>query len=99
MNLYWDSSTIIVDANLALLTVHSDLDGVHSFIALVIVGSVDQDLVENLVQARNEADFPHFHRVLFRVEDPHLLLTTLNGSNVRIRSFYYVLQLRKLVGR
>lgn len=50
MDLYRQASPIVVDADRVALSVDGDLEGIHGCIPLLVVRSVDQDLVEDLVQ-------------------------------------------------
>lgn len=44
---------IVVDADAIGFGIYVDLDGVHGGISLLVVGGVDEDLVEDLVEARD----------------------------------------------
>ncbi|KAH0194649.1 hypothetical protein KCU70_g224, partial [Aureobasidium melanogenum] len=45
-----NTTTIVAHRDLALLAIDPDLDFVHVLVALLVVGGVDQNFVENLVQ-------------------------------------------------
>lgn len=77
MDLDGYSSTIVVYTYLPLYPIDNHLNGVHIFITLLVVGSVDKYLVKYLIQARNETDFSHLHRIRLRIIHPHLLLAAL----------------------
>eukprot|EP00965_Chrysotila_dentata_P212758 6187237-Pleurochrysis_carterae.AAC.1 len=59
------------DAPLRLVDFHANLT--HRGIALLVVSSVDQDLVECLVQAWHISQLALLHSSLLRIEDPHVL--------------------------
>ena len=50
-----------------------DLDGVHLGVALLVVGGVDEDLVEDLVESWHEGNLPVHDLARLGVKDPHLL--------------------------
>jgi hypothetical protein len=63
VNLDWDTTAIVPDTNLAGLSVHRDLHFIHVFVTLFVVGSIDNDLVEDFVKTWHKGDFPIFHRL------------------------------------
>ena len=51
-----DSLTVVHDSNVALFLVDFHVELVHFLIALEVVGSVDEDFVEDLVESRCVGD-------------------------------------------
>lgn len=73
------------------------LDGLHGAAgALVVVGGIDEDLVEDLVQPGGEGDGAQFHGRLVLTPYPEGLLLLLDGSNVCVWAQQHVLQLGQL---
>lgn len=71
----WDSSTVVLNTNLAGFSIHRDFDVGHLMVCIVgllVISCVDQDFVENLVQARYVGDFALGHFVRFFFKHPHL---------------------------
>ena len=64
---------VVVDLDLVLLGVDVNLDSVHLGVALLVVGRIDQYLVEDLVEAGNEGDLAVDDLARLGVVDPHLL--------------------------
>lgn len=77
VNLDWDTPAVITHADLSLLPIDRDLDLGHVLVPLLVVGSIDQDLIENLIQAWYVADLAQLHGLGLGVEHPHLLLGPL----------------------
>lgn len=46
-----DASSVVVDGDAALVDVDLHAEGVHARVALLVVGSVGEDLIEDLVEA------------------------------------------------
>lgn len=93
MNLNWNALAVVFDHYLTFLLVHGHFDVFHIRIILLVIGSIDQDLVEDLVKSRYVANLTSLHLFCLRVIDPHLLLGTLHGSNVGIWTMYDMLEL------
>lgn len=72
-----------------------DLDGVHRRVADLVVGRVDQDFVEDLVQPRRVRDALVHHALA--VVDPQWLHLLLGGADVCVGAQQDVLQLRHLL--
>jgi hypothetical protein len=53
-----NTTTIVEDANGAILTVNSDFDVVHIGVTNLVVCSVYKNFVENFVKTRNNFDIP-----------------------------------------
>lgn len=64
---YFDgnSSTIVLNAYNTILPIHHDLDILHTVVSLLVVGSIDQYFVENLVKTRNKRYFAKLHLARF----------------------------------
>ena len=95
-----------LNGNAAAVVAHSydtsfrvdpDTQFVHVLVALPVVCSVHQDLIEDLVEARHEADFAVLHSVGLGVVYPHLLLCSLHGANIGIGTLEDMLQLCELL--
>ena len=56
MTLNRDALTAVVDADAAVGHVDPHGEGVHARVTLLIVGSVDEDLIEDLVEAKYVGD-------------------------------------------
>ena len=94
-----NSSSIVINTDLPLDSIHSNLDSIHILVALLIVGCVDKNFVEDLVKTRNKADFSHLHGVGFGIVHPHLLFAAFYGPNIGIRTLYNVFKLGELCNR
>ena len=97
VNLDGDTFAIVADGDLALLAIDPDPDLVHVLVVLLVVGSIDQDLIEYLVETRDKADLAMLHQLGLGVENPHWLLSTLNRADVCVWTFENVLQLSELL--
>lgn len=86
---------VVVDGYGVLLGVDGDLEGIHGGISLLVVGGVDEDLVEDLVEARDVGDGALHHLAI--LIDPQRLRVLLDGPNVGVGSEQDVLQLRLLL--
>jgi hypothetical protein len=64
--LYTKSHTlsVIINRDGILCLIDIDLDGVHGVVTLVIISSVDKNLIEDLVQTRRVSDGLHNHSTL-----------------------------------
>ena len=96
VNLNRNTSSVIVDTDFALLTINSDFYGVHVGISLLVIRSIDYDLVEYLVKTWHIANFFHLHRVHLGVVNPHLLLSSFDRPYICIWSLEDVFELGKL---
>lgn len=96
MDLDGDSVPVVVDANAVVLDVDVDLDGVHGWIALLVVGGVDEDLVEDLVKAGDVGDGAGDHSGVIIV-DPEGLVVLLDGADVGVGAEKDVLELGLLL--
>lgn len=81
-----DSFTIVLDSNVAFFLVDLDVELVHFFIALVVVGGVDEDFVEDFVESGGVGDFFACESGLGFFEDPLLLLAGFDGADVGVRT-------------
>lgn len=96
MDLDRNPSPIIKNADLALLSVDRDLDGIHILVPLFVVRRIDQNFVKDLIETRHVTDNPRLHGVHLGVVYPHLLFGSFDGANVGIWSFDDVFQLGQL---
>ena len=97
VNLNGDAPAVVPHADFAFLPIYGDPYLIHVLVILFVVGSVDKDLIEDLVQARDEGDLTELHAVCSAIVNPHLLLRSLNRADVRIRTLENVLELRELL--
>lgn len=95
VNLDRNTIAIVVDADRVLLDIDCDLEGIHGGIPLLVVGGVDEDLVEDLVEARDVGDGAVDHLVVLK--NPEGLGVLLDGSDVGVGTEEDVLQLRLLL--
>lgn len=77
--------------------VDDNLEGIHGGVALLVVGGVDEDLVEDLVEAGDEGDGAVDHEVGDGVEDPECLGVLFNGADVGVGAEEDVLELGLLL--
>lgn len=92
VNLHRHSISIVLHADPVLLDVDYDLQRVHLRVPLLVIRRIDQDLVENLVQTRDEGDRPVDHAAVGLV-DPERLRVLLYGADVGVRPEEDVLEL------
>jgi len=59
VNFNRNTATIVENGERAVFTINSDFDMVHGRIADLVIGSVDQNFVENLVETWNDLDIPN----------------------------------------
>jgi len=86
---------VVEDGDGVLLGVNGDLEGIHGGIPLLVVGGVDEDLVEDLVEARDVGDRALHHLVV--LVDPERLRVLLDGPHIGVGSEQDVFQLRLLL--
>ena len=77
--------------------VDRDIYSAHAMIPLVIICSIDQNLIKYFVEAWDVLDALIFEAIGLFVEDPHQFLHHLGGPNVCIRPENYVLLLGNLL--
>ena len=95
MDLDGDSITTVTDADQIPLDIDHHFDGIHLRISLLVVSRVHQNLVEDLVQARDVGDGAIDH--LLVLVHPESLRVLLDGSDVGIGTEQDVLELRFLL--
>ena len=76
--------SVIVDGDNSGVLFYFNLDAVHGRISLLVVCSVDQNLVEDLVEAGGEGNLLERHPALLLV-NPHGLLRGLHRADVGVR--------------
>ena len=86
-----------VDGDFVLLTIDLDLDLAHRGVTLLVIGRVDYDLIKDLVQRRYVRNFLGTQLFRFLIEHPHLVLSELHRTHVRIGSCQYMLSLTQLL--
>ncbi|KAI6759534.1 hypothetical protein HG530_010214 [Fusarium avenaceum] len=96
VNLNRNTLSVILNADHTLRTVDVDFHVIHGRIALLVIGSVNQDLVKDLVETRDEVDSLVFHLFTLLVQDPHLLLCPFHRADVCVRSQENVIKLGEL---
>lgn len=63
MNLDWDSLAVVLNGDFARLAVNRDPDLAHVLVVLLVIGRVDKDLVEDLVETGDVGDVAELHRL------------------------------------
>lgn len=91
MDLDGDAIAVVVDGYGVLLSIYGDLEGVHGGVALLVVSGIDEDLVEDFVQAGDVGDGAVDHLVV--LVDPKHLCVLLHGADVGVGTEQDVLQL------
>lgn len=67
-------------------------------VALFVVGSIDKNLIEYLVEAWYDMQCASKHTMISLVDNPYILpFLQLNGADVRVRTQQDMLQLRLLL--
>jgi len=107
MQLHGDAGAVVVDAHAAGSGVNVHAQARHGGVALLVVGRVHQNLVEDLEQAGHVADGALLQlgrraRAVggaSRDVHPHRSLLLLHAADVRIRAQQHVLQLALLLVR
>lgn len=92
INLDSHSIVVVVDADEVVVMVDADLDAILGGVLLFVVGGVDEDLVEDLLEARNAGDGLVDYLVI--IENPQDNGVFLDGTNVGVGAEQDVLQLR-----
>lgn len=90
-----DAVAVVVDGDAALVGVDLDAEGVHGGVALLVVGGVDEYLVEDLVEAGDVGDAAAHHGAV--LVHPELRGVLLHRADVGVRPQEDVLQLRLLL--
>lgn len=78
--------SVVHDCNASLLLVNGDFDLIHFLVPLVVVCSVHQHFVKDLVKSRSVSDLLARESDLSFGEDPFLLFTRLDSTDVCVRS-------------
>mmetsp|Transcript_2655 Transcript_2655/g.6361 ORF Transcript_2655/g.6361 Transcript_2655/m.6361 type:complete len:367 (+) Transcript_2655:2971-4071(+) len=93
-----ETSAIVPHGDGVVLLVDVDFDGVHALrVADQVVGSIHDNLIEDLVQCRSVGDLFVHHPALHGVKDPKFLLLSLGGANICVWPQQDVLQLGLLL--
>jgi len=95
VDLHGNAVAVVEDGDGIGLGVDGDLEGVHGRVALLVVGGVDEDLVEDLVEAGDVGDGAVHHLVV--LVHPQRLRVLLDGADVGVGAEEDVLQLRLLL--
>lgn len=95
MDLDGDPVAVVVDGDAAALDVDLDLERIHPGVPLLVVGGVDEDLVEDLVEAWDVGDRAVHHGAA--LVDPERLGVLLHRADVGVGAQQDVLQLRLLL--
>lgn len=90
-----DPVAVVVHGDAAAVDVDLDAESVHPWVPLLIVGGVDKDLVEDLVESRDVGDRAVHHSVV--LVDPEHLGVLLHRADVGVGPQQDVLQLRLLL--
>mmetsp|Transcript_6709 Transcript_6709/g.16657 ORF Transcript_6709/g.16657 Transcript_6709/m.16657 type:complete len:257 (+) Transcript_6709:2471-3241(+) len=97
VHLHRDAVAVVVDADDARLGVDVDPERAHGRVAHLVIVGVDQDLVEDFVQAGHERHLALHQLVQLLVVHPRQGLSLLARSHVRVWAQEDVLQLRFLL--
>lgn len=95
VDLHRDPIPTVVHANQVLLHIDRDFNRVHPWVPLLVIGSIDQDLIKDLVKAGDVGHGSVDH--LFILIDPQGLGVLLYRANVGVRAEEDVLELRFLL--
>ena len=80
----WYTLAVVHYANTASLWIDFDLQGIHLLIPLVVVCSIDEYLIEYLIESRSVGNVFAGESGLAFLKDPLLLFTGFNRSNVSV---------------
>ena len=94
-----DTLAVVVHRDATRVAVNVDLELIHRRVALLVVSRVDEDLVEDLVQARNVRHLLLLHPPLLGVHAPHLVRVHLNRPHIGVGALKNVLVLGELLVR
>ena len=92
VDLHGNAITVVEDGDGVGLGVDGDLEGVHGGVTLLVVGGIDEDLVEDLVEAGDVGDGTLHHLVV--LVHPQRLCVLLDGAYIGVGAEEDVLQLR-----
>ena len=92
-----DALAVVLDGDGIGLGVDGNVHPIHIGIALLVVGGIDQDLIENLVQTGRVRDGAFDDPTGFGVEDEHGLSGRFRRADVRVGTEEDVLELRLLL--
>lgn len=99
MDFYWNTTAVVADTDLTGLSIDGYTDLAHLGVILFVICSVDQDLIEDLVQARHKGDFAILHTFFFRAIHPQLFLHSFDGADIGIRASQNMFERRQLPRR
>lgn len=97
MNLNWNSFPIIVYRNITFFRVDIDFDEIHFVVSLVIVSSIDKNLIENFVEGRDKCDLLRSEFQIFLPQNPFSWFLLLDTTDIGVRTDEDVLQLSFLL--
>ena len=92
-----DTLSVVLDGDGVGSSVNDNVELVHGVITLLVVGGVDEDLVEDLEKTGDEGDLLLHESASLGVKNKHLVLHHLGGTNVSIRTEEDVLELSLLL--
>lgn len=99
VHLHGNTIPVVVDTDRVPLHINIHLDRVHGRIPLLVVGGVDEDLVEDLVEARHVGNRAVDEAIGGVFVDPEGLGVLLDGADVGVGPKEDVLQLGLLLVR
>jgi hypothetical protein len=77
--------------------INGDVELVHGLVTLLVVTGVDEDLIKDLEEARNEGDLLLLDALALGINNENGILHGLSGTNVGVRTQEDVLELSLLL--
>ena len=95
--LYRNSFSVIQHRDSICLSVDHNLHPIHIWITLLVISSIDNDFIKNLVESRSVRDIATFNALRVGVENKHWLGDLLRASDVCVGTEEDVLELSLLL--
>ena len=86
MNLDRDPLPVVPNRDRAGILIDGDFHRIHGWITHFVVGSIDKNLVKDLVEARHVACVPVCHLLFRHIIHPHRLGAPLDTTDIGIRT-------------
>lgn len=96
MNFNWDTSSVVPDTDFSRFPVYRDADLIHVLVVVLVIGSIHDDLIEDLIETGHVGYLAVFHGFRARIEHPHVAHRALNRPNIGIRALGDMFQLGEL---
>jgi hypothetical protein len=96
MYLYRNSLAVVLDRDLASLPINRHADLAHVLVVLLVIGGVDKDLIEDLVETGHVGDIAELHRLALGVVHPHLVGLLDDGADVGVGALHNVFEMGQL---